>query len=45
MGTCRLIVGSLDTRTPPDVVESLFDAAAGTWNLPVEQLVPRAHFG
>ena len=45
LGSCRIIVGSLDTRTPPQTVEGFFDAVAEVWNCPVPQLVPRAHFG
>jgi hypothetical protein len=45
LGSCRLIVGSLDTRTPVSLVEDFFDAVAETWECPAEQLVPRAHFG
>ena len=45
LGSCRIIVGSLDTRTPPQTVEGFFDAVAEVWNCPVPQLVPQAHFG
>jgi hypothetical protein len=45
LGVCRILLGSLDGRTPSAEVESFFEAAAEVWDVPVEQLVPPPHFG
>ena len=45
LGTCRIILGSLDGRTLSAEVEAFFGAAAAEWGVPVEQLVPPAHVG
>jgi Uroporphyrinogen decarboxylase (URO-D) len=45
LGTCRIILGSLDGRTPSGEVEAFFGAAASVWDLSVEELVPRPHYG
>jgi hypothetical protein len=42
---CRILLGSLDGRTSSAEVDAFFTATAEVWGLPVEQLVPRAHFG
>ena len=45
LGSCRIILGSLDGRTRSEEVASFFDAASSVWDVPVESLVPRAHCG
>jgi len=45
LGACRIILGSLDGRTPSAEVQRFFDAVASVWEVPVEQLVPPPHFG
>jgi hypothetical protein len=45
LGQCRILLGSLDGRTPSEEVEAFFIAAADVWSVPVELLVPRPHFG
>lgn len=45
LGECRIIVGSLDGATDSEEIRRFFGAAATVWGLPVEELVPRAHFG
>ncbi len=45
LGECRIILGSLDGRTPSSEVASFFDTAATVWGVPVESLVPPAHCG
>ena len=45
LGQCRILLGSLDGKTKPQEVEAFFTAAADVWSVPVEQLVPRPHFG
>jgi hypothetical protein len=40
LGPCRITLGSMDTGTPPRLVEEFFAAAAEIWNMPVEELVP-----
>ena len=45
LGSCRIIVGSLDGTTPAETVDSFFDAVAEAWGCPAEQLVPQPHFG
>jgi len=45
LGACRIILGSLDGRTPSQEVSAFFDSTAAVWSLPVESLVPRPHFG
>ncbi len=45
LGTCRILLGSLDGRTRSEKVEAFFSATAAAWEVPVEQLVPRPHFG
>jgi len=45
LGACRIVLGSLDGRTPSAEVEAFFNAAAAVWGVPVETLVPRAHCG
>ena len=42
---CRILLGSLDGRTSSAEVDAFFTAAADAWGVPVEQLVPRPHFG
>lgn len=42
---CRILLGSLDGRTNSREVDAFFTAAADVWGVPVEQLVPRPHFG
>jgi hypothetical protein len=42
---CRILLGSLDGRTPSEEVERFFTSTAEVWGIPVEQLVPRPHFG
>jgi hypothetical protein len=45
LGACRIIVGSLDGTTDSAEVKRFFHCAATVWEQPVEELVPRAHFG
>ena len=45
LGSCRILIGSLDGRTPSGEVEAFFDTVAAVWKVPVEQLAPRPHFG
>jgi hypothetical protein len=45
LGSCRIIIGSLDGRTDPAEVGGFFRAAAAEWGVPVECLVPRPHYG
>ncbi len=45
LGVCRILLGSLDGRTRSEEVEEFFTATAEVWGVPVEQLVPRPHFG
>ena len=45
LGTCRILIGSLDGRTPSAEVEAFFDAVAAAWGVAVEQLAPPPHFG
>jgi len=45
LGSCRIIVGSLDGRTDSGEILSFFHAAAAVWRTPVEQLVPQPHCG
>ncbi len=45
LGTCRIILGSLDGRTPSAEVEAFFDATAAAWGVTVEELVPPPYFG
>jgi hypothetical protein len=42
---CRILLGSLDGRTSSAEVDAFFTATAEVWGMPVEQLVPRPHFG
>ena len=45
LGDCRIILGSLDSRTPADDVISFFREASALWKVPVEELVPQPHCG
>jgi hypothetical protein len=45
LGECRLILGSLDSRTRPEEVSSFFREAADIWGLALEELVPQPHCG
>jgi hypothetical protein len=45
LGSCRILVGSLDGSTPSGEVTALFKQVSEVWGVPVEQLVPRPHFG
>ena len=45
LGVCRIVLGSLDGRTPSVQVDDFFTMAAEIWGLSVGQLVPQAHFG
>jgi hypothetical protein len=45
LGVCRILLGSLDGRTKSEEVEAFFSTTAEVWEVPVEQLVPRPHFG
>ena len=45
LDACRILLGSLDGRTKSEEVEDFFSAAAEVWGVPLEQLVPRPHFG
>jgi hypothetical protein len=45
LGTCRILLGSLDAGTPSAEVSAFFDSTASAWGVPVESLVPGAHFG
>ena len=45
LGTCRILIGSLDGRTPTAEVEAFFHATAAVWGVSVEELVPPPHFG
>jgi hypothetical protein len=45
LGSCRIILGSLDGATDSEEVRRFFLTTATVWGLPVEELVPRAHFG
>jgi hypothetical protein len=45
LGVCRILLGSLDGRTPSTQVDAFFTATAAVWSVPVGQLVPRPHFG
>ena len=45
LGDCRIILGSLDSRTRPEEVNSFFCEAAALWELPPEELVPQPHCG
>ncbi len=42
---CRILLGSLDGRTRSAEVDAFFTATADVWGVPVQQLVPRPHFG
>ena len=42
---CRILLGSLDGRTRSTEVDAFFSVTADVWGVPVEQLVPRPHFG
>jgi hypothetical protein len=42
---CRILLGSLDGRTSSAEVNAFFTAAADVWEVPLEQLIPRPHFG
>jgi hypothetical protein len=42
---CRILLGSLDGRTSSAEVGAFFSDTAAVWGVPVEQLVPRPHFG
>jgi hypothetical protein len=45
LGDCRIILGSLDSRTPAEDVISFFREASTLWEVPVEELVPQPHCG
>jgi len=45
LGTCRILIGSLDGRTSSAEVEAFFDVVADVWGVPAEQLAPPPHFG
>jgi hypothetical protein len=45
LGDCRIILGSLDSRTPAEDVISFFREASELWRVPVEELVPQSHCG
>jgi hypothetical protein len=45
LGSCRIIIGSLDGRTRSPEVLSFFEQAAAVWGVPVETVVPAPHFG
>jgi hypothetical protein len=45
LGTCRIIIGALDGRTRSAEVVSFFGMVSKVWGVPVERLVPGAHFG
>jgi hypothetical protein len=45
LGECRIILGSLDSRTRAEEVRAFFQEAAAVWRLPVEELVPKPHCG
>jgi Uroporphyrinogen decarboxylase (URO-D) len=45
LGACRIILGSLDGRTPSSEVSAFFDSTAEVWGVPLQSLVPRPHFG
>ena len=40
LGSCRITLGSMDTGTPPGLVEEFFRTAAKVWGVPLETLVP-----
>jgi hypothetical protein len=45
LGSCRIILGSLDGSADSEEVRRFFLTAASVWGLPVGELVPRPHFG
>lgn len=45
LGDCRIILGSLDSRTLAEDVNAFFREAAALWQVPVEELVPQPHCG
>jgi hypothetical protein len=45
LGECRIILGSLDSRTPAADVLSFFREASALWKVPAERLVPQPHCG
>ncbi len=45
LGSCRIIIGSLDGRTRSEEVSAFFAAASEVWGAPVEAVVPLPHFG
>jgi hypothetical protein len=40
LGFCRITLGSMDTGTPPKLIEEFFRTAAEVWGVPVEALIP-----
>jgi hypothetical protein len=40
LGSCRITLGSMDTGTPPRLIEDFFRIAAEVWGTTVEALVP-----
>ncbi len=45
LGSCCIIIGSFDSTTDTEEILSFFQTAAKVWAVPVQQLVPKAHFG
>jgi hypothetical protein len=45
LGDCRIILGSLDSRTRAEEVVAFFREASDLWKLPVEELVPQPYCG
>jgi hypothetical protein len=45
LGECRIVLGSLDSRTPAEDVAAFFREASAIWGLGVEELVPQPHCG
>ena len=45
LGDCRIILGSLDSRTRAEEVSSFFREASALWKVPVEELAPQPYCG
>jgi hypothetical protein len=45
LGDCRIILGSLDSRTRAEEIVSFFREASALWKVPVEELIPLSHCG
>lgn len=45
LGNCFIIVGSLDGSTKSEQIMTFFHTTAKVWALPMQELIPVAHFG